>query len=665
LAILKTGHTKTRKEMKMKTKQSLTRLATLALGCFLLFASDGGLLLAGGQDGDGGGIRGKVADSSGSALSGAKVTVHKAGLTAVTGNDGRYEINGISPGSYKVTCSKSGYAQSVKRRVKIGAGTTTTLDFTLRATKVVKVEDEEVAPAPEPKMEQKLMRVRGSKRKCGKGMPAGRPAPGPGHGQPVADGFIEHNTESYDRIYENPFMSALENPLSTLSIDVDTASYSNARRFINSSRLPPKDAVRLEEFINYFTYDYPDPRGKHPFSISTEVSECPWNGKHRLVHLGLQGKKLDTEDLPPTNLVFLLDVSGSMSSHNKLPLLKAALKLLVNNMRGSDRVAIVVYAGAAGLVLPSTDGEHRDAILQALGSLSAGGSTAGGAGIKLAYKVAQENFIKGGNNRIILATDGDFNVGASSDSEMVRLIEEKREQGVFLTVLGFGMGNYKDSKMEKLADKGNGNYAYIDNILEAKKVLVSEMGGTLYTIAKDVKIQVEFNPAKVKGYRLIGYENRLLRKEDFNDDTKDAGELGSGHSVTVLYEIISADSDEELPGVDKLKYQDAKVSGEAAKSPELMTVKLRYKKPDGKKSTLIEHPLVDENIPVKRTSDNFRFSAAVVEFGLLLRDSKFKGTSSFEDVVSLAKKALGDDKEGYRYEFIKMVEKAELLSQTK
>ena len=501
-------------------------------------------------------------------------------------------------------------------------------------------------------------------------VPPGAMAPPPGRPpmhQPgiVGEGQVQHNTEGYDRFYENPFLAALENPLSTFSIDVDTASYANARRFINQSRLPPADAVRVEEFINYFTYDYPNPKGKTPFSITTEISTAPWNEDHRLIHIGLQGKKVDISKLPAQNLVFLLDVSGSMNSPNKLPLLKAAFKLLVAQLRPEDRVAIVVYAGAAGLVLPSTNGNEGDKIVAALDSLSAGGSTAGGAGIKLAYQTAIDNFIKGGNNRIILATDGDFNVGQSSDGELVRMIEEKREHGVFLTILGFGMGNYKDSKMEKLADKGNGNYGYIDSILEAKKMLVTEMGGTLLTIAKDVKIQVEFNPAKVKGYRLIGYENRMLRKEDFDDDKKDAGELGAGHTVTVLYEVIPAGSKEEIPGSGDLKYQDSKVSDAAKKSKELMTVKLRYKKPDGDKSKLIVQPLIDTDVALKKTSNNFRFSAAVAAFGLVLRDSKFKGDATFEDVIAMAKNAKGKDKEGYRYEFIKLVEKASLLKQTK
>jgi len=472
------------------------------------------------------------------------------------------------------------------------------------------------------------------------------------------------NTEQYDRIYENAFLDVLNNPLSTFSIDVDAASYSNIRRFINGGALPPADAVRIEELINYFTYDYPEPEGEHPFSITTEISDCPWNDAHRLAHIGLQGKHIATEHLPPVNLVFLLDVSGSMQPANKLPLLKSAFKLLVSQLRPEDRVAITVYAGAAGLVLPSTPGDQKETILDAIDRLHSGGSTAGAAGIRLAYQVAKENFMPEGNNRVILATDGDFNVGVSSDGELVRMIEEKRDDGIFLTVLGFGQGNYKDSKMEKLADKGNGNYAYIDNLQEARKVLVSEMGGTLFTIAKDVKIQVEFNPAKVAAYRLIGYENRMLNKEDFNDDKKDAGELGAGHTVTALYEIIPAGTAYDTAGIDPLKYQTSGVKPDALQSPEIFTVKFRYKDPDGTESKLIVSPVVDENIDIAATSDNFRFSAAVAEFGMLLRSSEFKGSATYEHAINMAKGAKGDDKHGYRREFIEMADAARLLSQS-
>jgi len=467
----------------------------------------------------------------------------------------------------------------------------------------------------------------------------------------------DFNTENYDKITENQFVSPINNPLSTFSIDVDTASYANMRRFLTENhQLPPKDAVRIEEMVNYFKYDYPQPKDEHPFSVNLESGICPWNQKHYLIRIGLKGKEVPVEKLPPSNLVFLLDVSGSMSDYNKLPLLKKTLEILVENLRKEDRVAIVVYAGAAGLVLKSTPGNEKETIMQAFNKLEAGGSTAGGEGIELAYKIAKENFIKNGNNRVILATDGDFNIGASSDAEMERLIEKKREEGVFLTVLGFGMGNYKDSKMEKLSNAGNGNYAYIDNILEAKKVMGKEIWGTLFTIAKDVKIQIEFNPAKVKGYRLIGYENRMLKSEDFNDDKKDAGEIGSGHTVTAFYEIIPSSSDEKIPGIDDLKYQKK----ETVTSDELLTIKFRYKKPDGDKSILISQPVKDSDIG-KTVSENFQFASAVIEFGLLLRDSEFKGTSSYQNVLTLAKQSKGKDEEGYRAEFIKLVETASLL----
>jgi Ca-activated chloride channel family protein len=479
-----------------------------------------------------------------------------------------------------------------------------------------------------------------------------------------ADGLPpDFNTEEYKRIYENPFLKVKDNPLSTFSIDVDTASYSNVRRFLNNGSLPYEDAVRIEEFINYFTYDYPEPDGDVPFAFFTELSSCPWNKDHMLLHIGLQAKKIDFEKLPPNNLVFLLDVSGSMNYYNKLPLLKSALKLLVNEMRSMDTISIVVYAGAAGLVLPPTSCENKQPIIQALDMLTAGGSTAGGAGIQLAYKVAAEHFNPEGNNRIILATDGDFNVGASSEGELVRMIEEKREQGIFLTILGFGMGNYKDSKMESLADKGNGNYAYIDNLLEAKKVLVSEMGGTLFTIAKDVKIQVEFNPAVVDSYRLIGYENRMLRAEDFDDDTKDAGELGAGHTVTVLYELTAA-TDASSSGTD-LRYQESDIKDGAASSNELMFIKFRYKKPDGKESKLLTTPIAYDMISLQHTSDNFRFSAGVAEFGLILRNSEYKAAANYNQVLDLAKQSQGNDTEGYRMEFIGLVRLAQTLDTRK
>ncbi len=471
-----------------------------------------------------------------------------------------------------------------------------------------------------------------------------------------------YNTEEYDGINENIFQDALKTPLSTFSIDVDAASYSNVRRFLTNGQRPPKDAVRIEEMINYFDYDYEQPKGDDPFSITTEISVAPWNTKHKLVHIGLQGRNVPKENLPPTNLVFLIDVSGSMDEPNKLPLLKSSFRLLVEQLREQDRVAIVVYAGAAGLVLPSTSGEDKKTIIQALENLQAGGSTAGGAGINLAYSIAKKNFRESGNNRVVLATDGDFNVGESSNGGMERLIEEKRKEGIFLTVMGFGMGNYKDSKMETLADKGNGNYFYIDSILEAQKALVNEFGGTLFTIAKDVKLQLEFNPAKVKAYRLIGYENRLLRSEDFNDDKKDAGELGSGHTVTALYEIIPTGVDSDFTKVDDLKYQKSKLTESASHDKEVMTVKFRYKKPDGEVSKLIVHPLMDENISINKTSDNFRWSASVAAVGMLLRESEYVKEFAFTDALQIAQGSRGSDVNGYRIEFINMVKSCSTLS---
>jgi Ca-activated chloride channel family protein len=431
------------------------------------------------------------------------------------------------------------------------------------------------------------------------------------------------DTESYDLVQDNPFLAVATNPLSTFAVDVDTASYANVRRFLQSGRLPPPDAVRIEELVNYFRYDYPDPEGSGPFSITTEVAACPWQPDHLLALVGLQGRRIADHDVPPRNLVFLIDVSGSMDMPNKLPLLKAGMGLLVDQLRPEDRVAITVYAGTSGLVLPTTSGDRKAEIRAALERLQAGGSTAGGAGIQLAYKVAAESFLPGGVNRVILATDGDFNVGVTSPGDLVRLIEEKRKTGVFLSVLGFGEGNLKDSTMEKLADSGNGNYSYIDSLAEARKVLVSEAGATLFTIAKDVKVQVEFNPRQVSAYRLLGYENRLLRSEDFADDRKDAGEIGAGHSVTALYEIVPAGAPMPLPAVDLLKYRDEHRPSAAAASGELLTVKLRYKEPDGEQSRLQSVSVAAS--AAEPPSADLQFASAVAAFGMLLRDSEHKG----------------------------------------
>ena len=447
--------------------------------------------------------------------------------------------------------------------------------------------------------------------------------------------------------------------MSTFSIDVDAASYSNVRRFLAQGTLPPADAVRLEELVNYFPYHYPDRAGEHPFGLIADVGPCPWADDHRLVRVALQARRVDTRELPPSNLVFLIDVSGSMQSPDKLPLVQRAFRALVQELRPEDRVAIVVYAGAAGLVLPSTPGTRKEEILDAIDRLEAGGSTAGGAGLRLAYDVAREHFLTEGNNRVILATDGDFNVGVSSDAEMIRLVERRREEGTFLTVLGFGTGNLKDTKMEQMADHGNGHYAYIDSYSEARKVFVREFGGTLFTVAKDVKIQVEFNPARVQAYRLLGYENRLLAREDFADDRKDAGELGAGQAVTALYEVVPVGAEPVALGDDSLTYQQVSVRPSARGSRDLLTVRVRYKAPAGSTSRLLTRPLADRG---GEPSKDFRFASAVASFAMLLRDSEHRGSATFDRVIELARGARGADPEGYRAEFVTLVETARDLS---
>jgi len=589
-------------------------------------------------------ITGKVTDDQGTPLAGVNVIVKNSSRGTITDIKGEYQIS-VLPEDKTLVFSFVGYQT---REVKINGRTV--INVKLQTEHLALEECEVVAYGVQPKVEA-MVSTRGSYRMKTAG----------GVNMAYDASIPDFNTEGYSTIHENGYKDVLNQPLSTFSIDVDRASYANVRRFINIGQLPPIDAVRIEEMINYFGYAYPEPKGEHPFSVYTELSVCPWNNKHQLLHVGLQGKKMDKSELPNSNIVFLLDVSGSMSAYNKLPLLKSAFKMLVNELRPEDRVAIVVYAGAAGLVLESTPGNEKEKILEAIERLQAGGSTAGGAGLKLAYKVAEENFIEGGNNRIILATDGDFNVGVSSNAEMERLVETEREKGVFITVLGFGMGNYKDDKMEIIADKGNGNYAYIDNIQEARKTMVSEFAGTLFTIAKDVKFQFEFNPARVKAYRLIGYENRLLNDEDFNDDKKDAGEMGAGHTVTALYELIPAGSDEKIGSIDPLKYQKNSTAVKPDPNAELLTVKLRYKEPDGLTSKLYENPVKGRVSDLSATSDHFRFSAAVAEFGLLLRESEFKANATIEDVIQLAQDSKGEDEEGYRAEFIKLVKTADEL----
>ena len=592
-------------------------------------------------------IRGQVTDAeTGQPIPIARVSVEGTRIRARADQDGRYSLSAVPVGGVVVVAELLGY-EPERREVTVSAGRTAAVDFELGRSI-----GHEMAPD--------LPSLAGL---VGRPVPVGVVAQSLEARQPVqvreqfrveAMRPADFNTESYAHIAENDFRLVSASPLSTFSIDVDRASYANIRRFIQDGERPPVDAVRIEEMVNYFPYDWDAVTGDHPFAVATEVWEAPWQRDHRLVRIGLHARSIDTADLPPSNLVFLLDVSGSMRPDNKLPLLKKAFALLVDQMRPQDRVAIVVYAGAAGLVLPSTPGNRREKILAAIDELEAGGSTAGGAGLELAYATAYEHFMDGGNNRVILATDGDFNVGASSDAEMVRLIEQERDGGTFLTVMGFGTGNLKDSKMEQIANHGNGNFHYVDGLLEARKVLVEEMGGTIYTLAKDVKLQIEFNPARVAGYRLIGYENRLLDTEDFNDDTKDAGELGAGHTVTALYEVVPAGLPVPREEVDNLRYQpqpdDLPPSDFDA---EMMYVKVRYKDRDATKSKLLEHAVADR--PGSPSTD-FRFATAVAGFGMLLRDSEHAGDLTLDEVVRLAEKGKGDDPRGYRGEFIRLVE---------
>jgi Ca-activated chloride channel family protein len=616
-------------------KNSLSILAILIAAIFIIAFTESRTL------------KGKVTDTNGQPLPGVSVTVRTHATTgsfvhvstSLTDSSGDYKVE-VTGNDGVLIFSLSGYA-SVEEKI----GGRTIINVKMKIQKTVNEDVEMAAYESKREMASKSLAM---------AAPTGI---NDGSGGSFKRYDRNFNTEGYAPVNENGYKNVKNNPLSTFSIDVDNASYSNIRRYINNGELPPADAVRIEEMINYFKYDYPEPSGVHPFSVYTEMATCPWNKKHQLLHIGLRAKSIDKSSLPPSNLVFLIDVSGSMDTPNKLPLLKSAFRLLVNELRAQDHVAIVVYAGAAGLVLQSTPGNRKESIMAAIDKLEAGGSTAGGAGLKLAYAEAEKNLIRGGNNRIILATDGDFNVGESSNGGMERLVEEKRELGVFITVLGFGMGNVKDDKMELIADKGNGNYSYIDNLQEARKVLVAEFGGTLFTIAKDVKFQIEFNPVKVESYRLVGYENRLLNDEDFNDDRKDAGDMGSGHNVTALYELVPAGSDESIPSVDPLRYQ-AKKSNEFHKgdlSGEYLTIKLRYKKPDNLSSVLLEKQVRGFVNDLDDTSDNLRFASAVSEFGMILRNSEFRGSSTLEGASLLAGSARGDDEDGYRSELIRLI----------
>lgn len=618
-------------------------------------------------------ISGQITDiTSGTALEGVTVKVISTGVSTLSDKEGKYSIS-VPGNNESLRYSLEGYVEqtlSTGRRQRIDVALASvsakpdSTDALGAPTEVIEME------AADALYEEVVVTSMGHERNAKRSRGGGRARMGMGatsgaymSAPPSPEPGIDYNTEEYDVIKENGFKTAVDDPLSTFSIDVDNASYSNLRRVVSNGGTPHKDMVRIEEMVNYFNYEYTDPKGEHPFSINTEISSAPWNPQHRLVHVGIQGKKLNYDELNPCNLVFLIDVSGSMSDRNKLPLLKSSLKLLLSKLSEKDKVSLVVYAGAAGLVLPATPATQKETIMAALDNLQAGGSTAGGAGIQLAYKVAKDNLIADGNNRVILCTDGDFNVGASSTAEMVRMIEEKRKEGIFLTIAGFGMGNYKDGRMEQISNAGNGNYYYIDNIREAEKVFVTDMRATLFTIAKDVKIQVEFNPEHVQAYRLIGYENRLLNKEDFNDDKKDAGELGAGHTVTALYEIIPVGVESSfVKSVDELKYQ-RDPRNDKKHNDELLTVKFRYKQPDGDTSILIEHPLKDEAVDIASTSDNFRWSAAVAEYGMLLRKSEFKNDASYEQVLALARGAKGKDANGYRQEFIQLVTSSSLLTE--
>ena len=592
---------------------------------------------------DFGAINGVVTDSSGAVLPG--VTIELTGpekRTVLTGGRGEFSVVRLRPGEYDVLITLAGFS-TVRTKVVLAAGRTERLTIQMR---VGAVEETVTVTGVTPRVDTQSA------------APQFRTVVGGVVGAPLAGPREGFNTESYDHIEENRFRRVEADPLSTFSIDVDTASYANVRRFITDGMLPPAGAIRIEELVNYFRFDYPQPSANEPFSITTELTPCPWNPRHRLALIGLQGRELKDREPSPRNLVFLIDVSGSMMPPDKLPLVRTAMRMLTDVLTERDRVAIVVYAGASGLVLPSTTGEHKDRIHQALAQLEAGGSTNGASGIRLAYQVARANFIVGGVNRVILATDGDFNVGVTNQSELVSLIERERESGVFLSVLGVGTGNLKDSTMEKLADKGNGNYSYLDTLHEARKVLVREAGATLDTIAKDVKIQVEFNPRAVFAYRLIGYENRLLKNEDFNDDKKDAGEIGAGHSVTALYEVVPVGVTVATSDVDPLKYQRETRPTRAAASGELLTVKVRYKAPDGDTSHLLTRVVM--NTPASMSA-NVGFASAVAEFGMVLRGSPDSGDASVPAAVARARRFRGSDNEGYRSEFIVLAERASLL----
>jgi Ca-activated chloride channel family protein len=647
-----------------------------------------------------GSIKGVVLDEQNQPVLGAVVQVIQGGITkagASTNENGAYDVKPLAAGRYDVKLAYAGYKTHMTKNVIVSPDKATVVNITLTVD-TRSLNEVQVVEYKKPLIDKYNSKTVTSERI--EKMPArttesGAIAPGvyqqngdlsiagaredramyiidgvqtPKHMKrraPLVDNArvqylppvpYPNSGESYAYKAENDFKLVRDNPLSTLSVDVDRASYSNIRRLITTGQPIPPEAVRVEEMINYFDYQYPQPEGSNPIAIVTEVIDCPWQPGHKLLHIGMQAKTVSAEHLPPSNIVFLIDVSGSMNSANKLPLVKSAMKMLTSTMRAQDKVSIVVYAGNAGLVLPPTSGSDKRTIYKALDRLEAGGSTAGGAGIQLAYATALQNFVKGGNNRVVLATDGDFNVGVSAECELENLIAQNRNKGVYLTCLGFGMGNYKDAKMEILADKGNGNYAYIDNEQEAHKTLVKEFGGTIFTIAKDVKAQIEFNPGFVQSYRLVGYENRLLNDEDFKDDKKDAGEMGSGHTVTMLYEIVPTGYHKK--GDIELKYgrEDNVVRNLHATGIELATVKFRYKKPNSNTSSEMQHIIPNFPKRIDMASDNIRFASSVAMFGMMLKNSPHKGNTSYKHILALAQSAKGKDKDGYRAEYISLVQ---------
>jgi Ca-activated chloride channel homolog len=632
-------------------------------------------------------LTGSVRDANGGVLPGVTVTaVDAAGVrvaSTITDAMGRYTFAGLEPGRpYRVTAALPGF-QMASADLQLDPAGSVQRDFTMAIGGL--------AETITVTGERSLVDVQSSARQIAPGAASGAatpragPAggvvagvaggvvggvtgnvagqPRPGFAAPSAGtGFPRtgNGTESYARVGENPFVRASLEPLATFSIDVDTASYSNVRRFLNQNQLPPADAVRIEELVNYFTYDYARPSGSQPIGASMEVTDAPWNPRHRLVRIGIKAREIAVNRRPPSNLVFLVDVSGSMNTPQKLPLVKSGLKMLVDQLGENDVVSIVVYASSTGLVLPPTNGERKQAIAQAIENLEAGGSTNGGAGIALAYRQATANFIRGGVNRVILVTDGDFNVGITSQADLTTLIEDRARSGVFLSVLGFGMGNLKDSTMERLADVGNGHYAYIDTLNEARKVLVEEMSGTLVTVAKDVKIQVDFNPGRVEAYRLIGYENRVLRPEDFNNDLKDAGDMGAGHTVTALFEVVPRGGVVPGPSIDPSVFQPVPRStpSPASNSNDLLVLRVRYKLPEASESTRMDVPLADRRRKFSDTGSDFRFAASVAAFGMILKDSPHRGEATLEWVRDTAIASQGQDRSGYRDEFISLVQKA-------